>query len=138
MNRLLASKERLIMIFESSLEEVKCAIILYGDEFLSKEQRKLKTSENPVEGHCYLASETLYYLLGGKERGLVPYVLPKKVLKNNTHWWIYHKESNTILDPTAEQFGDEPIPYHLGVACGFMSHPSKRCRKLIERMGYNP
>lgn len=105
-----------------------------SDDLLSAQQLTQRSGIHFTEGHCAVAAEAVYYLLGGKAAGYVPVVLPRKILGNNTHWWVRHKNTNIIVDPTAEQFGDEPIPYHHGVPCGFMCHPSKRTKTLIKRV----
>lgn len=46
-----------------------------SEDLFSKEYRQLKV-KNPnlpdSTGHCYVASEAAYYLLGGKEEGWAP------------------------------------------------------------------
>lgn len=106
-------------------------------DLLKSEQRKKLTGIHPTEGHCAVAAEAAFHLVGGKSKGWVSVVLPRKVLGDNTHWWIEHPESGKRIDPTAEQFGSDPIPYHLGKPCGFMSKPgvpSKRAAEVIRRI----
>ena len=106
-------------------------------DLLKREQRAKLTGIHPTEGHCAVAAEALYHLVGGKQNGWVPVVLPRKVLGDNTHWWIEHRASGVRIDPTAEQFGTDPIPYNLGRPCGFMSKPgkpSKRAAEVIRRV----
>jgi hypothetical protein len=92
-----------------------------SDDLLKSDQIAKRTGIHPTEGHCAVAAEAAYHLLGGRDAGWVPCVLPRKVLGDNTHWWVRHRDTGEIVDPTAEQFGDEPIPYHLGKGCGFMA-----------------
>jgi hypothetical protein len=107
-------------------------------DLLKKDQVSMLTGIHPTEGHCAVAAEAAYHLLGGKDAGWVPVVLPKSVLGNNTHWWIENRITGERVDPTAEQFGGDPIPYHRGVRCGFMcpvkGQPSKRARIVIDRV----
>jgi hypothetical protein len=105
-----------------------------SDELLTSYQKKLLTGIHKTEGHCYVAAEAIYHLLGGRSNGWEAFVLPKIVLTNNTHWWIKNKYTGTIVDPTKEQFGGDPIPYDKGKKCGFLtSSPSKRARVVLER-----
>lgn len=110
---------------------------LYKDNIslLKPEWRKrAEESGEPSTGFCYIASEALYYLLGGKEVGLVPQVAT--AMEGGvklTHWWLKGIDGE-ILDATARQFlafGRQP-PYHLGRGCGFMTEwPSRRAWVLI-------
>jgi hypothetical protein len=91
-------------------------------------------NRHPLEGHCYVAAEAVYHLLGGKKKGLTAVVA--KLPKGGTHWWI--KTNNGIIDPTKEQFGKERIPYELGKPTGFLTRlPSKRCKIVLERYRKN-
>jgi hypothetical protein len=85
---------------------------------------------NRFTGHCYVASEALYHLLGGKGAGLKPMVVR---VGNGTHWFL-KTDSGDILDPTVQQFPELP-PYAQARPCGFLTkHPSKRARVLISRV----
>lgn len=105
------------------------------DSLLSSEQKqRIKTVGriSSVDGHCYVASEVAYYALG---KDWQPRVIRKSVLKNTTHWFLYNKRTHEIFDPTAEQFGDKPIPYDKAVNCAFLTKwPSKRAMKVLSRM----
>jgi hypothetical protein len=57
-------------------------------DLLKPDQRSKLTGIHPTEGHCAVAAEAAYHLLGGKTAGWVPVVLPRVVLGDNTHWWI--------------------------------------------------
>ena len=97
---------------------------------LLKGEHKASADVNPVAGHCYVASETLYHLLEGKESGLKP--CSGKV-SGKTHWWL-EDETGEVLDPTADQFPDG-FPYQTGRGRGFLtSAPSKRAQTLIDRV----
>jgi hypothetical protein len=89
---------------------------------------------NPMFGHCYVASEALFYLLesredycacrGRDERGIV-------------HWWLVNKTTNQIHDVTADQYLSKGLvpPYELGKRSGFLTKaPSKRCKIVLERV----
>jgi hypothetical protein len=96
-------------------------------DLLKKEYRN---NSHPMTGHCYIAAEAAFHLLG-KKNGWKSYVLPKKVL-NVTHWWL--QKGKDIFDPTAEQF-DFIVPYDQGKSCGFLTkRPSKRAKILLKRI----
>lgn len=88
-------------------------------------------------GNCYTASEALYHILGGKHSGWKPMRfkfagLDKKI---DTHWFLKHKETGIILDPSRRQFGKLVIPYNDGVGGGFLTkEPSKRAARLIKEL----
>src|SRR5271157_3415437 len=104
-----------------------------SDDLLTKPYQQLKIG-NPklpnTTGHCYVASEAAYYLLGGKEDGWIPQFIRHL---GNPHWFLKHK-SGFILDITYDQF-KSPIDYSKGRGCGFLTKlPSKRARKLIAKI----
>jgi hypothetical protein len=83
-------------------------------------------------GNCYVASEALYHLLGGKRAGWTPV---RTSMGRDTHWWLRHK-SGLILDVTKSQFRGhvEPI-YETGRGAGFLTkRPSRRARKLMKEL----
>ena len=48
---------------------------------------------NKTEGHCYIATEALYWLLGGSESKYKPFVLsnrvwPEELDEGETHWFL--------------------------------------------------
>ena len=88
-----------------------------------------KGHENPLAGHCYVASEALYHKLGGQRSGWVPQFV---VHENSPHWFLKHRETGEIVDPTASQFRT-PIPYHLARGKGFLTkEPSARAQKVLQ------
>lgn len=83
---------------------------------------------NPLRGHCYVASEALYHLLGRDS-----YIPTRARLCGETHWWLRHQDGD-VLDPTAAQFS-EPFFYEKGVGGGFMTRqPSRRAQVVIDRV----
>lgn len=87
---------------------------------------KYRNGVNRYAGHCYVASETLYHLMGGKESGLKPFGL-------GDHWWL-QDGSDQIIDITSAQF-DYKFPYYLGRHRSFLTRtPSKRAKILMERI----
>lgn len=84
-------------------------------------------------GNCYVATEALYHILGGVHSPWRPQVMR---FKGNTHWFLKHKETCQVLDPSRLQFeGEEQPDYSQGRGCGFLTRqPSKRARSLIRQM----
>jgi hypothetical protein len=82
-------------------------------------------SENPMAGHCYVASESYYHLAPGCKPMTVRH-------EGSVHWYL--TRNGETIDLTADQF-DTPVPYHLGVGRGFLTRaPSKRAARVIERV----
>ena len=89
-------------------------------------------SDCPVAGHCYVASEAAFHLLGGKAAGYTPCFVRHE---GAPHWYLIDP-SGQVLDITAEQFAT-PVPYDSGTRKGFLTKvPSKRAAVLIERALY--
>ena len=83
-----------------------------------------------MRGNCYVASEALYYLLGGKEAGWKPMNMKHE---GESHWFLKHK-SGMILDVTVHQFKTTP-DYSTARGRGFLTYaPSKRAFELMERI----
>ena len=86
---------------------------------------------NPLYGHCYVATETYYHLMSDSKSNYKPCVLKKD---NINHWYLKNIKSNQIIDITKNQFDDE-IDYNKGRFCSFLTkNPSKRSKILIERI----
>ena len=98
-----------------------------------------EAGSNPLVGHCYIAAETLFYLLGGKKKGWTPYVLshhtwPEGLNEGETHWFLKHTDG-TIADPSKGQFDGQEINYAAGRGSGFLTGTiSKRASILMERI----
>ena len=91
---------------------------------------KYRGNSNPLAGHCYVASEALYHLLGGKDSGWKPMVMR---IGGETHWFLLSR-SGDLLDATASQFKELPA-YSQATGCGFLTKkPSKRAQKLISKV----
>lgn len=97
---------------------------------------RAKPRVHVTEGHCYAASEALYYLLGGKGSVLVPQVSSwESNGEKLTHWYLKNSDTGEILDPTVEQFlvKKEAPPYDKGKGCGFLTkQPSRRAQKILD------
>ena len=86
--------------------------------------------DNPVQGHCYVASEALYHLVGGARSGLKPKRM--RMPDGAVHWWLEDAEGN-VIDPTHDQYAE--IPYEEGRGGGFLTRePSKRAQALIRKV----
>lgn len=96
--------------------------------------RAVWSPENPLYGHCYVAAEALFHLLGGKASGYVPHAARDG--HGIVHWWLETADGR-ILDPTAAQYlsiGEQP-PYAHGRGKGFLTRaPSKRAQRVMERV----
>ena len=92
-------------------------------------------ADNPLYGHCYVASEALFHLLGGRDSGYSPCF--GKDDHGVTHWWLEDPLTGDRLDITADQYysvGREP-PYAARKSGGFLTNePSKRARIVMSRV----
>jgi hypothetical protein len=101
-------------------------------DLLNPYWRSKAAGEHRTFGHCYVATEALWHLLGGKRSGYQPYVI--SLPENETHWFLQHKDSGRRLDVTKAQFGKDPIPYEQARCTGFLTvHPSRRARIVMTR-----
>jgi hypothetical protein len=92
-----------------------------------------KNQSHPLEGHCYVAAEALWHLLGPKKWKAVCASYVDEGGKA-THWWLVHKDTGEIADPTKEQYEPGQPPYHLGKGTGFLTRlPSKRAKVVLKR-----
>ena len=100
------------------------------DDLLRPAYRKAPRRHH-LTGHCYVASEALFYLLGGRPEGWVPQVVRHE---GGTHWYLRNVRTGRIVDPTAAQFETCP-PYAAGRGIGFLTKgPSARTREVIRRL----
>ena len=102
-------------------------------ESLSDDLRRppWRGSPNPLAGHCYVASEAAWHLLGAASSGWRPTFIKHRGV---SHWYLMNKDSGEILDITASQFDEDP-DYSSGIGKGFLTKsPSKRALKLIDRI----
>jgi hypothetical protein len=116
----------------------KIRVVLTPD--LLKGMWKNANLSNGVAGHCYAATEALYWMLGGPDGEYKAFVLSHRVwpegLNNGETHWFLRNSGGDILDPTADQF-DVDILYDRGVPNGMMNYPnggSKRAREIIKRV----
>ena len=88
---------------------------------------------NRFYGHCYHASQALYYLMDTTE--LVP--MSGEDYRGEKHWWLQHNDN--IYDCTAEQYYDKGKlpPYHNGKKSkwyGWKQRPQQISLDLIVRV----
>lgn len=105
------------------------------DDLLTPYWRENRSNPpRPTEGHCYVAAEALYGLLGGPSSGWKPVCLSAKDAPDfGPHWWLEHRKFGR-LDPTSPQYEHTP-PYELGRGKGFLtSKPSRRAQLVIDRV----
>jgi hypothetical protein len=90
--------------------------VILDDEWL------LKNRESGINstGFCYVSSEVIYRLSGGKDVWK-KVSISKAKWKYGGHCYLINKATNGILDITSDQYELQgiPIPYELGVAGGF-------------------
>jgi hypothetical protein len=121
------------MIVQEKAQDAYMDILEKIKNNLSDDLRKPQYQGHPniYWGHCYIATEVLYYLWG-KQRGYKPQVL--KLDNGGTHWFL--RKGCHIVDPTQKQF-DMPVDYSKGKGCGFLTKmPSKRAVILLNRMNH--
>lgn len=87
-------------------------------------------SSNKLAGHCYVASEAAYHLLGGSSSKWKPMFIRHE---GSPHWFLRSSDGE-ILDITASQFSS-PVPYEKARGNGFLtSHPSRRASIVINKV----
>jgi hypothetical protein len=92
--------------------------------------RSILATKKEKRGNCYVTSEALYHLLGGKDAGWQPMNMRHA---GDSHWFLKHR-TGIILDATASQFLQAP-DYRFAKARGFLtSYPSKRATELMRRL----
>lgn len=91
---------------------------------------KFRGGAHRLAGHCYVASEALYHLLGGRAAGWTPEHIKHEGV---SHWYLRHA-SGEVLDPTVAQFSTTP-DYRQGCPKGFLTrNPSKRACVVLSRL----
>lgn len=105
------------------------------------------SSRTTRRGNCYVVTEALYHILGGKESGWEPRVM--RLPTGDTHWFLAKwvrvevfngcwREYLEVLDSSRLQFMGQLPDYYLGRRCGFMTRqPSKRARDLMYQMTWS-
>jgi hypothetical protein len=90
---------------------------------------RVEAGGDPMTGHCYVASEAAYHLLGGKAAGWKPMFVSHE---GAPHWFLQGPNGER-LDITASQFRTA-VPYDKAKGKGFLTDkPSARARTVIDR-----
>jgi len=103
-------------------------------DFLSKKYKE-ENKKNPMYGHCYHATQAMYYLLNTdalESCTAIDY-------KGTQHWWLKDKNNGLIIDVTEDQYFSvkEKPPYDKGKIknwYGWKNRPHKRTFKLIMKL----
>lgn len=123
------------MELEVVIEKLKLA---FKDKAIKKAVLKKEWYElnikNGVDstGFCYVASEIIYHLFGGKDVWKKCSIFKSK-WEHGSHVYLENKETGDILDITDDQFIDMDIhiPYDLGVGGGFMTKDMSKASKIL-------
>jgi hypothetical protein len=87
--------------------------------------------KGPLAGHCYVATQALWHLMGGAQSGYTPHSGPAP--GGDTHWWLVQQKTGKVLDPTSSQF--PRYDYAKGTGRGFLTKdPSQRARVVMSRV----
>ena len=102
-------------------------------ELLKHKRLMYKDDSNKYYGHCYHASQALYYLMETKK--LVP--MSGEDYRGEKHWWLQYGDN--IYDCTAEQYLDKGKipPYHVGkksVWYGWKQRPQQISLNLMVKV----
>ena len=112
-------------------ELIKLIVDSLSDDLLKPKYKSIK-NRNKFTGHCYVATETLYYLIDDNER--INYIPARIKINDDNHWVLVNKETNEIYDITKNQF-KFPIDYSKIRKCWFLTKtPSKRTLILLNRI----
>lgn len=116
-------------------------VVLSIQDALTDDLRRPKYRGNPnrLAGHCYIASEAAYHLLGGSATWIPTFIRHE----SEPHWYLRSRfkdgrPGNIYLDITEDQFST-PVPHRDGKGKGFLTRlPSNRARILIARAWKHP
>lgn len=64
-------------------------------------ENEIRPNTDPSSGFCMISSYLIYSLTGGDKVW--------ELQGTNLHWWLRHKQTNTIFDITNTQFSPEDI-----------------------------
>ena len=99
---------------------------------LLKPEYREKNKTNPMYGHCYVATESIYHLL--KSKNYFPHCARDE--DGIVHWWL-ESENGHKIDATKDQYTvqNKTPPYDIGKKQWFLTKaPSKRSKELISRI----
>lgn len=112
-------------------ELINIIIETIDDSFLKPQYRKI-VNRNKFTGHCYVATEALYYMLTDEEKSQYKPAIMK--VNNITHWVLRNTLNGNIIDITREQF-DFDLNYSTLKNAAFLTRlPSKRTQILLNKI----
>jgi hypothetical protein len=112
-------------------ELIELIVDSLSDNLLESKYKTIK-NKNIFTGHCYIATEVLYYLINDDEK--INYIPARIKINNDNHWVLVNKITNEIYDVTKNQFSF-PIDYSKIRKCWFLTKtPSKRTLILLNRI----
>ena len=86
---------------------------------------------NYLAGHCYVASEAFFHLVGGFKSDWRPAFIR---WEGSPHWYLVNTLTGKLVDLTASQFSSL-LDYSSGRRKGFLTKgPSKRAKVLMGRV----
>lgn len=103
---------------------------------LLKKPYRDRNANNPMFGHCYVATEALYHMTKDEYPGRFT-IFHGKDPEGIVHWWLHDNVNTTIVDPTSDQYYSEgkTPPYEKSRRGSFLTNePSKRAVILMERV----
>jgi hypothetical protein len=115
------------------------------DDLLDPKWRRIRSKLDfvtPETGHCFVAAQTVYWLLGGSDAGWKGCVMtPDPARPKDTHWFVRNIHTGEIIDPTSSQFRQK-LDYATGRGCGFSTRagdkpkpgPCKRTLVALDRV----
>lgn len=112
--------QRLPQNIRAAYEAIRSPGVLTDD----MRKRRYRGDPHPTRGFCYVASEALAHLLGAPKTGWQMRWIHHE---GDTHHFLQHKATGTVLDPTWDQF-KEPVNYSEGTPAGPLTGWAKRSR----------
>lgn len=115
----------------------QCQTILQNcltPDLLSKKYRE-ENKSNPMYGHCYHATQAMFYLLDTDDLDIMSGI----DWREDKHWWLQDRTNGFIVDMTSDQYYsiDKEPPYDNGKISkwyGWKHRPHKRSMNLIIKM----
>jgi hypothetical protein len=103
---------------------------------LLKPQYREQNANNPMFGHCYVATEAFYHLTKDDHPGRFS-IYHGKDDEGIVHWWLHDNKNTKLVDITADQYysiGKTP-PYEKSRRGSFLTNdPSKRAVIVMKRV----
>jgi DnaJ-class molecular chaperone len=97
---------------------------------------RYRGDKHPTKGYCYVGAEALAHLIGAPRTG---WQMRWVHHEGDTHHFLFHTKTKTVLDPTWDQF-ETPPDYSKGVAEGPLTgwdRPSKYAKSIIDNVRSN-